>query len=528
MKSLKIFIFTVLFISVSSEIFPQSFYFTYSGPTSVVVPYNSNVATATYYFTYYNPGNITLIRPRLTIEFDGTTIAGAICEGNNIYLPGAYSFSLTPGTHTIKLTLSDLGQQSNDCTEANIWQEVEFQVIAYFKVRNENIFGGGSIYVDNYTSTKTSPYDRTAYASFSYAIGAIDQDYGGYHWVWNSSGINNSKWLREPKNSGAIDYSFNRNTTYTVQANDKDTKLIAGLRKIVKPNFQNSFVSLGNGGVITVNNIQYNSPTSTFDVVELNPITAQAIGGLILNAIYYSFDHWSDGSTSAYKTFNPGSTTTYTAYYKGKPSRYDLNLGYNLNLHTSTVVGEPITLYWNEHPNTSVTKYQIWRKEKYNGVTSDPHLLATVNRGTTSFTDDDFNYTTIKNQYMLYYDVRPYYIVENSYADALWMPVFAEYPFYKTTDSTLILSSGYDNFISNYPNPFNPITNISYSIKDAGLVNIKVFDLLGQQVAELVNEEKEAGYYSITFDASKLPSGIYLYTINSRSFIQTRKMLLIK
>ncbi|MDT3695534.1 MAG: T9SS type A sorting domain-containing protein [Ignavibacterium sp.] len=155
-------------------------------------------------------------------------------------------------------------------------------------------------------------------------------------------------------------------------------------------------------------------------------------------------------------------------------------------------------------------------------------MLATVNRGTTSFTDDDFYYTTIKNQYMLYYDVRPYYIVENSYADALWMPVFAEYPFYKTTDSTLILSSGYDNFISNYPNPFNPITNISYSIKDAGLVNIKVFDLLGQQVAELVNEEKEAGYYSITFDASKLPSGIYLYTINSRSFIQTRKMLLIK
>lgn len=75
---------------------------------------------------------------------------------------------------------------------------------------------------------------------------------------------------------------------------------------------------------------------------------------------------------------------------------------------------------------------------------------------------------------MLYYDVRPYYTIENSYAEALWMPVFAEYPMYKTADSTLILSSGYDNFISNHPNPFNPITNISYSIKDAGLVNIRV------------------------------------------------------
>jgi len=185
-------------------------------------------------------------------------------------------------------------------------------------------------------------------------------------------------------------------------------------------------------------------------------------------------------------------------------------------------------LYWNEHPNTNVTKYQIWRKEKYNGVTSDPHLLATVNRGTTSFTDDDFYYTTIKNQYMLYYDVRPYYTIENSYADALWMPVFAEYPMYKTADSTLILSSGYDNFISNHPNPFNPITNISYSIKEAGLVSIRVFDLLGQQVAELVNEEKEAGEYSVPFNASNLPSGIYIYKINSENFNQTRKMLFLK
>ena len=130
--------------------------------------------------------------------------------------------------------------------------------------------------------------------------------------------------------------------------------------------------------------------------------------------------------------------------------------------------------------------------------------------------------------HMLYYDVRPYYIIENSYAEALWMPVFAEYPMYKTADSTLILSSGYDNFISNHPNPFNPITNISYSIKDAGLVNIRVFDVIGNEIATIVNEEKNPGKYEVTFDASALSSGVYLYTITSGSFMQTRKMLLMK
>lgn len=80
----------------------------------------------------------------------------------------------------------------------------------------------------------------------------------------------------------------------------------------------------------------------------------------------------------------------------------------------------------------------------------------------------------------------------------------------------------------NYPNPFNPITTINFSIKESGLVNIKVFDLLGQQIAELVNEEKEAGSYSVYFNASYLPSGVYIYSISSKNYNQTRKMLLMK
>jgi hypothetical protein len=80
----------------------------------------------------------------------------------------------------------------------------------------------------------------------------------------------------------------------------------------------------------------------------------------------------------------------------------------------------------------------------------------------------------------------------------------------------------------NYPNPFNPSTKINYAIKEKGNVELKVFDLLGSEIASLVNEEQTPGNYEVFFDASNLSSGVYLYTIKSGSFFQTRKMLLMK
>jgi len=80
----------------------------------------------------------------------------------------------------------------------------------------------------------------------------------------------------------------------------------------------------------------------------------------------------------------------------------------------------------------------------------------------------------------------------------------------------------------NYPNPFNPTTEIKYSIKENGLVTLKVYDILGKVIANLVNENKEAGNYSVSFDASQIPSGVYIYSMQSGSFISSKKMILIK
>jgi len=80
----------------------------------------------------------------------------------------------------------------------------------------------------------------------------------------------------------------------------------------------------------------------------------------------------------------------------------------------------------------------------------------------------------------------------------------------------------------NYPNPFNPSTTIQYSIKERASVEIILYDILGRQVVVLVNEEQDAGYYKIDFNAGRLASGIYFYRLLAKDFVETKKMVLLK
>jgi hypothetical protein len=80
----------------------------------------------------------------------------------------------------------------------------------------------------------------------------------------------------------------------------------------------------------------------------------------------------------------------------------------------------------------------------------------------------------------------------------------------------------------NYPNPFNPTTAISFQLPVASQVKLAVYDLLGREVAVLVDGPKAAGSYTVSFDASGLPSGMYLYRLHSPAYVQTRKLLLTR
>jgi hypothetical protein len=80
----------------------------------------------------------------------------------------------------------------------------------------------------------------------------------------------------------------------------------------------------------------------------------------------------------------------------------------------------------------------------------------------------------------------------------------------------------------NYPNPFNPTTTIRYSIPSTTSVQLKIYNILGNEIATIVNEEQPAGNYNIEYDASNLPSGIYFYTLTTKGFSETKKMTLVK
>ncbi|MEN8193888.1 MAG: T9SS type A sorting domain-containing protein [Bacteroidota bacterium] len=103
--------------------------------------------------------------------------------------------------------------------------------------------------------------------------------------------------------------------------------------------------------------------------------------------------------------------------------------------------------------------------------------------------------------------------------------------FYNGTVDVEELGTGVPEVYSlsqNYPNPFNPTTEINFSIPESGLVTLKIYNVLGQEVAELVNDVKSAGSYQVTFDASDLTSGMYVYTITAGNYTAVKKMMLLK
>ena len=105
----------------------------------------------------------------------------------------------------------------------------------------------------------------------------------------------------------------------------------------------------------------------------------------------------------------------------------------------------------------------------------------------------------------------------------------------KTDADGLVVSVGEDEGLpiayslsQNYPNPFNPSTTIKYRIPELNFVSLKVYDVLGSEVATLVNEEKPIGSYEVELNASLLPSGTYFYKLQAGSFVETKKMVLLR
>ncbi len=516
--------FQLVFIApvfLSNFVFPQSF--TYYGPSIVTVPFSGSNATATYYFSY--TGLSGLVTPGLIIAVDGTVVNNDLCH--NPTTPSSYSLSLAPGAHTISFKLMSVDPSYMDCYTFILHKQYTLNVEANFKVRIENVFVGGTINVSN--SVQTSPYDKSVDVGTSFTIGAIEQSNSGYNWIWNANGTNNSEWKKRPWGGSYAHYNYYQHTSVTVGSNDKNASIKAYLRKVCNQSFTSNFVGISYKGTVTVNSSTYNAPTSDFGVVEQDTIKFSVPYYVNLSNIDYLFDKWNDDNTSSSRTVLPNTHYDYVANYIGKPS----NSSRNLHFNTSDPEGSPVKVMWNQHPNTNVTKYEIWRKVGFN-VTATAYKIATINRtsaSTYTYTDYDIGLKRRGSKDdEVSYDVKSYYSTEGTLSGNDYCTIYGD--LLPKENDEIVNKEAVEEIIeyeiSNYPNPYNPTTTINYKIKEMGNVNITVYDALGREVSVLVNDFKQPGEYNVLFDGSNLSNGVYYYRMQSGNFLEKKKMIMMK
>ncbi|MCP5064343.1 MAG: T9SS type A sorting domain-containing protein [Ignavibacteriae bacterium] len=193
------------------------------------------------------------------------------------------------------------------------------------------------------------------------------------------------------------------------------------------------------------------------------------------------------------------------------------------NLQISESQDEHPVLNWTANTEPDLEEYNIYRKGGYPFI--DWVVIETVN----STTYEDIELTTTYSHGEDYFYKITAVDVNNNESEDYSNTVEVEARLEKQNIvENLELKPKEYALNSNYPNPFNPTTNISYQLPKSSNVTLKVYDMLGKEVAELVNENKSAGVYNVSFNASNLPSGLYFYKIQADEFTEVRKMLLMK
>ena len=160
-------------------------------------------------------------------------------------------------------------------------------------------------------------------------------------------------------------------------------------------------------------------------------------------------------------------------------------------------------------------------------------LLATVSSSTFAVQDIDIEFSSTPDKYAYYY-VKAYNSNKDTYSDRTnIVDAAGEYNPAKRSVKEEISQKREFSLSHNFPNPFNPVTQIKYSLAQDADVTIKVYDMLGREVDDLVNELKQEGSYEINFSSEGLSSGVYIYRIitnkNGRIlFTDTKQMILMK
>ncbi|MBZ0184555.1 MAG: hypothetical protein K8F60_19010, partial [Melioribacteraceae bacterium] len=297
-------ILAILILSIAIQ--ATSFSYSYEGPSTRTIPFGSNSTSILLNFSY--EGTQGLFRPKIIIAVDHNIITNDLCTGEQSFLPNQYNLVLTEGVHDVQISLLSINPNTLDCYDPIVHQVENETFTIYFKIKIQNNFEGGEIFVDDMVSAKTSPNYRTATNGTVVPIKAKEQTYENYPRVWNQSGTNNSYWQSQKTNFPPAPFSSYLQTSYTTTINDKNTVIQANLRKNfrIQRDDQPEFAVL-------------QSNQSTSYIVEQNSGQITAPSSRNINNITYGFAGWTDDFTqSASRTISPDDNETYTALYKYK------------------------------------------------------------------------------------------------------------------------------------------------------------------------------------------------------------------
>jgi hypothetical protein len=293
-------------------------------------------------------------------------------------------------------------------------------------------------------------------------------------------------------------------TRYDYQNSEQ---FVADLPAEYNVTFQNSLPG-ASGGTIKVRGVSQSSPYAT-TVLDAEDVLGEGVYQEI-SRIKYTFSQWNDASSTNPRTFTPTGHTTYTASYSAKP----LPPAY---VTAGGDVGDYVHLSWQEHPHTSVTQYQIWRKVKpKNQSEQPPELIATRNRGTTSYIDYTYTVTDGYTDDLVWYDVRAYFSVNGTYSDPEWVAIFGQ-TFVKLGPAAAVTDG-----VQAFPNPFNPSTRILFQLQNGGNVSVRVYDIVGREIATLARGELSPGKYSVEWKGQddtgrRVGSGVYFVRLDIRN-----------
>ncbi len=407
----------------------------------------------------------------------------------------------------------------NDSGHAKIFSFTPETGASFWPAQSEIIpLAQGMLYSNQYIALIAGPYVNPTSKAFNLASYTPGQA-GTYKVKFRNKGImaaNNVKVILTPLNAN-VTIPTQQFTYPSIAPMASDSTTF---------NFTVSGAAPNNCGIPVVLTIKLDTTT----IYSSNEYILVGAGTVTLNDNASSFSNWTTSNT--WNTTTSQFVSSPSSFTDSPTGNYGNNVNNSMTLSTAVNVSTtPVVFlsFWHRYATEPGFDFCYVEVSSNNGTTWQQ--VASYNGSMTTWTQQTFDITQyagastqLKLRFRLTSDAGV--VGDGWYVDDVKLTNYcAGTPVGIGQNTGIPMQYGLDQ---NYPNPFNPTTYIKFQLPEGGNVKITVFDILGKEVASLINEKMEAGYHNVEFNASNLASGLYIYKMESGDFTDVKKMMLIK